>query len=227
MSPERNPVSPSPVAIGGSAQRLRRQVGPVTGKGQSRRTELLAAARRVFERQGFLDARVADIVAEARVAQGTFYTYFEDKDAVFEEVARAVVDEIMAALRSDTHAVDPYERLAAANRRFVDAYRPNARIVGLMEQVGAFTPKMKALRLDLRQDFIQRSARGIRRLQDEGVADPDIDAYLVAEVLGTMVEYTCYVWMTLGREYDEDALVATLTEVWAKAVGIPRPTVRP
>jgi AcrR family transcriptional regulator len=236
MTPRRRTGPAAPVAVASTAQQQRRYAGPVTGKGQTRRTELLLAARRVFERKGFLDARVADIVEEARVAQGTFYTYFDDKDAVFEEVARAVVDEMLVTLRADTHpgdpytsadpphsSADPYSRMAAANRRFVNAYRPNARILALIEQVGSFTPAMRVLRLALRQEFVDRTARGIRELQNDGQADPDVDPAMVAEVLGTMVEHTCYVWLILGKEFDEGKLLETLTDVWARAIGVAKP----
>src|SRR5687767_11766670 len=47
-----------------------------------RRTELLAAARTVFARKGYESATVADIVARAGVAQGTFYLYFPGKEAL-------------------------------------------------------------------------------------------------------------------------------------------------
>jgi len=208
---------------GGSTQRARRHLGPATGRGHTRRSELLAAARRVFERRGFLEARVADIVAEARVAQGTFYTYFEDKEQIFAEVARSAVDEVLAALRADPQQTDPYEVIVAANRRFIAAYRPNARIIALIEQVGTFTPAMRELRLALRDTLVERSARGIRRFQEEGIADPRVDARLVAEVLGSMVDQTCYVWLTLGREFDEAELIRTMTDVWTRAVGIPGP----
>jgi AcrR family transcriptional regulator len=92
VASRRSSPSAGPEASTGSAQQQRRYAGPATGKGHTRRVELLLAARRVFERKGFVDARVADIVEEARVAQGTFYTYFDDKDAIFQEVARAVIN---------------------------------------------------------------------------------------------------------------------------------------
>ena len=41
----------------------------------------------MFEERGFLDTRVADIVAAAGVAQGTFCSYFDSKEAAFTEVA--------------------------------------------------------------------------------------------------------------------------------------------
>ena len=206
-------------AIASAGQQERREAGPLTGKGQARKAALLDAARRVFEKRGFLDTRVADIVAEARVAQGTFYTYFDSKDAVFQAVATGVVGEMLVALRTDTHSGTPYDRAYAAMERFVDAYRPRARIIALVEQVGTFTPELKHLRLQVREAFVERAARGIAHQQESGIADKSLDPVLTAEVLGAMVDHTCYVWLNLGRDFDRDALLRTLTTVWVRAIG--------
>lgn len=201
-------------------QGARRETGPVTDRGQARRLELLAAARRVFEREGYVETRVADIVREAGASQGTFYTYFNSKEAVFQQVANQVIAQMLADLHVDTVAEDPVERVRAALRRFIDAYRPAARMVALVEQVGTFTPDMRALRLATREAFVQRSIRGIERWQADGTADPELDAELAAEALGSMVDQICYVWMNLGREFDEDRLVDALTLVWSRAIGV-------
>ena len=51
-----------------------------------RRAQILNAARNVFARLGYHQATIDDIVAEAGVARGTFYLYFEDKRAVFSDL---------------------------------------------------------------------------------------------------------------------------------------------
>jgi AcrR family transcriptional regulator len=51
-----------------------------------RRNELKRAAIRVFAERGYHAARVSDIVSSAGVAQGTFYLYFESKQALFGEI---------------------------------------------------------------------------------------------------------------------------------------------
>jgi len=201
-------------------QRARRGTGPVTDRGLVRRFELLAAARRVFEAQGYVDTRVADIVREAGASQGTFYTYFDSKEAVFQEVADQAIAQMLADLHADVVADDPVDRIRDSLRRFVHAYRPAARIVALVEQVGTFTPEMKALRLALREAFVQRTVRGLVRWQADGTADPGLDPELAAEALGSMVDQICYVWMNLGREFDEDALLDVLTTVWSRTVGV-------
>jgi AcrR family transcriptional regulator len=207
-----------------NGQQERRETGPLTGKGQARKAALLDAASRVFERRGFLDTRVADIVAEAKVAQGTFYTYFDSKDAVFQEVATRVVGDMLVALHADPNpSATPYERAFAAMERFVDAYRPRARIIALIEQVGTFTPELKHLRLQVREAFVDRAARGIAHQQEQGIADRSLDPALTAEVLGAMVDHVCYVWMNLGKEFDREALLRMLTLVWIRAIGAEEP----
>jgi AcrR family transcriptional regulator len=193
----------------------------MTPKGRERRTEILRAARKVFEEHGFLDTRVADIVAAADVAQGTFYTYFDSKEAVFAEVARQVIERMMDELHTEyVPDMEPVERIRRAMVRFIDAFRPNAVMIGLIEQVGTFTPEMRRLRLQLRESFVDRTARGIRRQQEEGVADPDVDAVMLAEILGAMVDQTCYIWFFLGKKFDTALVVESLTTVWARGIGI-------
>lgn len=209
------------VSSASASQKERRGTGPVTPKGRERRTEILAAARRVFEEKGFLDTRVADIVRAAEVAHGTFYTYFDSKEAVFAEVARQIIETMTESPHTEhVTDLDPVERIRGVVLRFVDAFRPNASMIGLLEQTGTFTPEMRGLRLALRESFVDRSARGIRRMQVDGIADPDLDPLMLAEVLGAMVDQICYVWFFLGRDFDADAVVGALTTVWARGIGV-------
>jgi AcrR family transcriptional regulator len=63
----------------------------------ARREQLLAAGRRVFAERGYHNAGVSHIIAEAGVARGTFYNYFESKRALFQEVlVRLTVDVVRA-----------------------------------------------------------------------------------------------------------------------------------
>ena len=49
---------------------------------EARRDELLDAAQRLFTRNGLAQTSVADIAAEAGVAKGSVYRYFESKEAL-------------------------------------------------------------------------------------------------------------------------------------------------
>ena len=58
------------------------------------REQLIQAARKVFERDGFHGARIVDVANAAGVGIGTFYRNFESKSALFRAVIGQVFDEI-------------------------------------------------------------------------------------------------------------------------------------
>ena len=58
---------------------------PTMGKAE-RCQQILNAAREVFAKRGYAQTTVDDIVAQAGVARGTFYLYFDDKRAAFAEL---------------------------------------------------------------------------------------------------------------------------------------------
>jgi AcrR family transcriptional regulator len=51
-----------------------------------RRQQILLAARGLFAKRGYHLTTIDDIVAQAGVARGTFYLYFEDKRAIFSDL---------------------------------------------------------------------------------------------------------------------------------------------
>lgn len=201
-----------------TAQQARRDEGPLTTRGVLRKERLLAAARVVFERKGFSETRISDIAKEAKISHGTFYTYFDTKEAIFRAVAQQVVDQMLEDVAVALNSATFHERVRDAVQRYIDAYRPHATIIGQIEQVGTYSPELRALRLDVRRAFVDRTERGIRRMQDAGLADPHLDAQYTAEGLGAMLEYTCYMLFTLHHDLDEGRLVVALGDIWERAL---------
>ncbi|HEY8427747.1 MAG TPA: TetR/AcrR family transcriptional regulator [Sandaracinaceae bacterium] len=55
---------------------------------ESRRTALAEVALKLWAEKGFDQTSVAEITREAGIAKGTFYLYFESKEALLDEVLR-------------------------------------------------------------------------------------------------------------------------------------------
>lgn len=199
-------------------QQARRDSGPTTRRGEARKSELLDAARTVFERHGFTNANVALIVEEAKVSRGTFYTYFDTKEAVFEAVSRDVVEKMLAAMSTPIPTTDLRRRVRGMVERFVAAYRPNAGMLALMEGLGAFSPELRYLRLEARDAFVNRTRRGIERMQQARIVDPDLDVEYIAQTLGAMLDQTCHIWFTLKMEFDTERVIDALSTVWIKTL---------
>jgi AcrR family transcriptional regulator len=62
----------------------------LTAQGQERKQQLLDRAAELFAERGYAETRVIDIVRAAGVAKGLFYWYFENKEALFKELAHSI-----------------------------------------------------------------------------------------------------------------------------------------
>jgi AcrR family transcriptional regulator len=187
---------------------------PQTDRGRRTRDALLVAARNVFELKGFTATRMGDIAQAAGVSHGTTYVYFADKDDLLRELVRAIVSEVFDAVRVGGVAASPRARIEEGNRRYLEAYARNARMLSVVEQVAITDPYYRGVLDQLRDEFTRRAADGIRRLQERGLADYAIDPERAAPLLCAMVENLA----ERGGGDSED--VRILTQLWARAIGL-------
>jgi AcrR family transcriptional regulator len=98
-----------------------------------------AAALAEFGQRGFHDSSIVGITSRAKVALGTFYTYFDSKEAVFS----ALVDDMSAQVRDYVYPVfegavddlDGERRALAGYLRFVVDHKEVYRIIDEAEFV--------------------------------------------------------------------------------------------
>lgn len=80
-----------------------------------KRERILAAAVKVFAKQGFHGTRVSDVAKAAGVADGTIYLYFQSKDDLLGSLFEDQVDRLLAVLAREL----PRLRTARARLRRV------------------------------------------------------------------------------------------------------------
>jgi AcrR family transcriptional regulator len=197
---------------------------PRRADAERNRAALLAAARRVFERDGFVAARITDIADEAGVAHGCFYSHFPGKDEIFAAVVAEVSEEMLhpGPALAATAGTDPAAAIEAANLAYLEAYRRNARFMAVLEQVSTINAQFLEMRLGRSRAFLARNARAIRRLQREGLADPELDPDLASLALSTMVSRSAYfAFVAAPGSVDSARLAATLTRLWISGLRPP------
>ncbi|MCU0278799.1 MAG: TetR/AcrR family transcriptional regulator [Candidatus Nanopelagicales bacterium] len=155
-----------------------------------------------------------DIADAAGVSHGTVYTYFESK----EEILGQVIDELLVELQDDlrTSAKDPMARIGEANRRYLQAYRDNHRLLQVIEQAAVTTPELGARLDEFRRLYHVRVSAALRRLQQQGRVAADLPADITATALCAMVEGFSRYWT---RPVTDD-VNATLTRLWVNALGL-------
>ena len=158
---------------------------PRTPRGEKTLRKILDAAREEFGTKGFSDSSLVGITSRARVALGTFYTYFDSKDAVFAALVRdmsgRVRDAVAPAIEGATGALDIEARALAAYLRFVADHKEVYRIIDEAEFVD---PE------GFRRHYESTAERIAARLAN-GVARGELDA---ADALGQEVR----AWAVMG-----------------------------
>ena len=198
-------------------------VEPRSAKGRRTRARLIDAGKRVFERDGFLQARISDIAAEAEVSHGSFYHYFDSKESLFREIAAEVEVRLLSMDDSgsdEEHLAGPIDRIRAANRSYLTAYRDEAAIMRVIEEVSRYDADVRLVRTERDDALAARLQAAIARLQAEGLADSRIDTHYAAEALGGMVARFAETLFFGNGAFDLDTAVEQLTLLWANSLGL-------
>jgi AcrR family transcriptional regulator len=67
---------------------------------EKRRAAILDAALEEFAARGFADTRLDDVARRARIAKGTIYLYFRDKESLFQELVRTMLSPLVGTIEA-------------------------------------------------------------------------------------------------------------------------------
>jgi AcrR family transcriptional regulator len=133
---------------------------PRTARGERTLRRILDAALEEFGEKGFSDGSIVGITRRARVALGTFYTYFDSKEAVFHELVRdmsaQVRDHVAPALEGAADALDGEGRALTS---FLDFVRTHSQVYRIIDEAEFVDPK------GFRQHYRTTADRIAARLQ--------------------------------------------------------------
>jgi AcrR family transcriptional regulator len=151
------------------------------------RNAILDAAEAVFAERGFHGARIQDIAERARIAVGTVYNHFEQKD----DVLSALLEERMAGI------------VAQIRARPDDAAEFRARVVARMTRLFAYVAQHRAFLAIANEQglFAGNAAPGarttprnvqkieafraeLRGIVDEGIASGDLEPLRADDLAG-------------------------------------------
>ncbi|MEA2458031.1 MAG: hypothetical protein QOC95_1003 [Thermoleophilaceae bacterium] len=125
------------------------------------RAKLLLAARKVFAEKGYGEATARDIVRATDLATGTFYNYFEDKQAAFVALLDEMSEKGRALVRAQrrepgltveqrvANAYRAYFEWAVEEHDLFEVFRRNANAIALMPDREPFELGISELLEDL------------------------------------------------------------------------------
>lgn len=199
---------------------------------EKRRAELASVALRLWAEQGFDQTPVEAIAREAGVSKGTFYLYFESKDALLEEVLRrhslvpdvqqlvqdlqnlSLDEAVHAFVRRAWRHLDSHRELILVALRELPTHLDEART--LMERVMVPANRLMAGYLESRIDPARAEQLSLI-IASRGLLGMVIFVFLTQEIMGA------------GRflEIGEDETIATIAELFLRGVNPDAPTEAP
>jgi len=164
-------------------------------KNSDKHKRILDAAISVFARNGFYNSKVAEIAKEAKVADGTIYLYFKNKDDILIKLFEDKMNEMIGALTTALEGVtDPIEKIRVYIRSHFAMVAANPDLMEVITvELRQSTKFMKEYANEQFNRYLKILSDMIREGKDKGLIRDDISPGIQKRALfGMMDELSLY-----------------------------------
>lgn len=185
-----------------------------------KRTAILRAAINVFARNGYFNAKVADIAREAGVADGTVYLYFKSKEEILHSIFDRSVEEGLDAARERVKTIaDPREKLrqiALLHLERLGADRDLA-VVFQVELRGS-TKFMEEFSAAGFAEYLALIRSTFEEGQRAGLFRAELNARVVAKILFGALDEMATNWILSKRRYKLAPMADQVLDIFLNGV---------
>jgi len=188
---------------------------PVQQRGKEKKARIIAAARKLWNREDFEAVTANRIAGEAGVSVGTFYSYFKDKRDVFLDVIRQYSEDIFGEMIASIRELKKnYSNLEEVVRSLIlVAKKRHDHEKGLHKQMLVQSIRDPEIR-ELSMMEEGRADSLIREILDQykdqiDVKDPDAAIFLVTNCVEEMIHHL----IIHGSEISEERIFEELARM--------------
>ena len=147
-------------------------------KTEANREALFWAAAEVVGRHGYSAASIARITARAKMAQGTFYNYFESRQEIFDQLLPRLGEQMLEHVREMARdGRDFGEKEELSLRAFFDFLRVQPHFLRILSEAETHAPKaFKRHMSNVSQGYIAFLKRSRARNEIKNLGDQEIEA---------------------------------------------------
>ncbi len=172
------------------------------------RMTIINHARTLFEKQGYEETSLGQILDAANIVKGTFYKHFNNKLDVLiaanKEERRAQAREALNSLNEDTDALEVLKQYLHTVGTWLESKGKMAHAIILTQLT---QPNCDASQLDPETSGRSFTRHVLLTAQQQGAIRDDLDAQLMAEMLGGLIVVAVLRW---SQHPEPGALVAAL-----------------
>lgn len=135
---------------------------------QEMHKRILDGARKVFLEKGYTQTSMRNIASEINYSPGSIYFYFKDKSEIFHELHKEGFRLLLSQLKVLDKVADPFERLKAMGRIFIQFAQENKDYYNLMFIVEEPEKMHEEGGFKIAQEAIDRLASVVKECQQKG-----------------------------------------------------------
>ena len=182
---------------------------------------IIEAATKVFAKNGFYQSKISEIAKEAKVADGTIYIYFENKDdiliSLFEEQMKAVIDNMEVQISGIDDPAKKLERFASTHLDLIEKNQDMAEIIQVeLRQSNKFMKEYKNEKfiqyLNIIEDIIKEG-------QKRGIFKKDVIPKVAKRAFfGALDEVSRFWVLSTRRQYDIRTVAKQISEYFLNGI---------
>ena len=182
---------------------------------------IIAAATKVFAKKGFYQSKISEIAKEAKVADGTIYIYFENKDdiliSLFEEQMKGVIDNMEVQISGIDDPARKLERFASTHLDLIEKNQDMAEIIQVeLRQSNKFMKEYKNEKfiqyLNIIEDIISEG-------QKRGIFKKDVIPKVAKRAFfGALDEVSRFWVLSSRRQYDIRTVARQISEYFLNGI---------
>jgi len=182
-----------------------------------KRERILKSATIIFARNGFHHSKISQIAKLAKVADGTIYLYFKNKDdiliSLFEEEMNAIIRNVKKEITREIGFKNKIKKFVAVHLSFMEQNRDMAEVFQIeLRQSHKFMKDYSGTKIN---DYLNVISSIIIQGQKDGEVKPDIDPGIAKRILfGALDELSSYWVISKTKKYNLDQCAKTISDVY-------------
>jgi len=193
--------------------------------GKKKNTEkyyrIIRAATKMFAKKGFYKTRISEIAKEAKVADGTVYIYFENKDdiliSLFEEQMKAVMDNMVEQISEETDPVKKLEKFALIHLQLIEQNPNMAEIIQV--EVRQSSKFMKEYKNEKFVQYLELIAEIVREGQEKHIFKKEVIPGVAKRAFfGALDEMSRFWVLSTRKQYDIKTAAKQISEYFLNGI---------
>ena len=186
-------------------------------KSQNTKGKIVSAAWKLFYEQGYENTTVEDIIALSGTSKGTFYHYFEGKDALLGTLSVLFdekYEELLPTIPPDQNALDTLAYLNHELFSMVDSSISLELLARLLST--QLTTRGEKHLLDRNRIYFRILRETVTRGQERGEIRTDLTVNEITKAYALMERALMYDWCLCGGEYSLSKYSAEMMGMFLK-----------